>query len=223
MRLSLLLCLTMAASVEARPFQWPWSRTAQQTEQKEDRHFRLPWNSRAKEQQRLNAVVQPKPTSREEEIMRPDITKQFNLGSAKFGSGMSVTGKKAATSEFYFENKTRTKSFATSALVTKPAWGSDSKFATKSAETKESWFARLTARTKSYETRESRDANKGLQGRVVPGSDKNFVARGRRQADLDRNGAAGILPGGDRDAGQSWAGDVKPLSIQDVRSLLNKN
>jgi hypothetical protein len=222
MRLFLLPLLAMAASLEARPFHWPWSSgDTKQTEQKEASHFRLPWNSRAKEQQRLNAAVQPKPTSREEEIMRPDITKQFNLGSAKFGSGMSVTGKKAATSEFYFEDKTRTKSFATNALGAKPAWGTDSKFATKSADTKESWFARLTARTKSYETGESRDANKGLQGRALAG--KDFEARGRRQADIDKNGAPGMTSGGERDGGQSWAGDLKPLSIQDVRTLLNKN
>ncbi|MEO6785216.1 MAG: hypothetical protein ABI318_03695 [Chthoniobacteraceae bacterium] len=222
MRLSLLLWLATAASLEAQPFHWPWS-SGSTTEKKEARHFRLPWNSRATEQRRLNAAVEPKPTSREEQILRPDTTKAFNLGSAKFGSGQSVTGKKAATSEFYFQNKTRTKAFATSAVAAKPAWGTDSKFATRSAETKESWFARLTAHTKSYETRESRDANKGLQGRVLPGSDKSFVARGRRQAELDKNGAAGITMGGDREGGQSWGGDVKPLTIQDVRTLLNKN
>ena len=46
---------------------------------------------------------------------------------------------------------------------------------------------------------------------------------GRRQAELDKNGAAGITMGGDREGGQSWGGDVKPLTIQDVRTLLNKN
>lgn len=221
MRFSLLLWLATVASLEAQPLRWPWSKAS--AEKKEAWHFHLPWNSRATEQKRLNAAVEPNPGSREEQILRPDTTKAFNLSSAKFGSGMSVTGKKAATSEFYFENKTRTKTFATGAVVTKPAWGTDSRFATKSADTKESWFSKLTARTKTYETYESRDAKKGLQGRAVPGSDKNFVARGRRQAELDRNGAAGIPPGGDRDFGQSWSGDVKPLTIQDVRTLLNKN
>lgn len=226
MRFSLLLLLATAACplcAEARPFHWPWSRTAEQQEQKEAQHFRLPWNSRTKEQQRLNAATAPKPTSREEQILKPDMTKEFNPSSAHFGSGLSVTGKKAATSGFYFVNKTRTKSFETQNFATKQAWGGDSKYATKSAETKESWFARLTAPTKTYATRDSSDANRGLQGRVLPGSEKNFVARGRRQAELDRNGASGIPMGGDRDSGQSWSGEVRPLSIQDVKTLLNKN
>ena len=226
MRLSLLLLLATAACplcAEARPFHWPWSRTAEQQEQKEAQHFRLPWNSRAKEQQRLNAATAPKPTSLEERLMKPDMTKEFNPNSAHFGSGLSVTGKKAATSGFYFVNKTRTKSFETRNFATKQAWGGDSKYATKSAETKESWFARLTAPTKTYGTRESRDANKGLQGKVLPGSERKFVAIGRRQAELDKNGASMMPLGGERDMGQSWSGDLKPMSIQDVKTLLNKN
>ncbi len=195
----------------------------EQQEKKTTRLFRLPWNSRTKEQSRLNAAMAPKPTSREEEIMRPDITKEFNPNSANFGSAYTQAGKKASTGAFYFVKKTETKSFDTKSFATKEAWGAKSKYETKAAETKESWFARRTALTKAYTTRESSDANKNLQGRALPGSEKQFVARGRRQAELDKNGAAGIPMGGDRDGGQSWSGEVRPLSIQDVKTLLNKN
>jgi hypothetical protein len=196
---------------------------AEHQEKKESRLFRLPWNSRTTEQARLNAATAPKPTSREEQVMKPDLTKEFNPSTANFGSGRSVMGKKAATGEFHFVDRTRTKSFPTKEVATKQAWGTSSQYETKTAETKESWFARLTAATKTYTTRESADANKNLQGRELPGSDKKFVARGRRQAALDANGAAGVPAGGDRDMGQSWSGEVRPLSIQDVKSLLNKN
>ncbi len=159
--------------------------------------------------------------------MKPDTTKQFNLASANFGSGRTITGGKAATSEFQFVNKTRTKAFETGTFATKPAWGTDSKFTTKTAETKESWFARKTAPTKTYATNETWDANKGLQGQVLPGSERKFLVRGRRQAEYDADRAEGKAPkvsfGGDRDNGQSWSGDVRPLSIQDVKQLLNKN
>ena len=155
--------------------------------------------------------------------MKPDLTKEFNPATANFGSGRSITGSKAHTNAFFFVNKTQTKKFETGAFTTKKAWGTDSQFATKAAPTKESWFARLTAPTKAYATRESSDANKGLQGKVLPGSEKKFVARGRRQAELDSNGSSRIPMGGDRDGGQSWSGDLKQMSIQDVKDLLNKN
>ena len=241
MRLPLLLLLALAACptvVVAQPFHWPWSKRTsevqmgqgqpmEQQEKKTARRFPLFGNSRTKEQQRLNAATSAKPTSLEERIMKPDITKEFNPSSANFGSGRSITGKKAATSAFHFENKTRTKTYETGTFATKKAWGSDSQYATKTAETKESWFARKTAPTKTYATRETWDANKGLQGQVLPGSDRKFVAIGRRQAEYDADRAAGKAPkvmvGGDREAGQSWSGEVRPLSIQDVKSLLNKN
>ncbi len=248
MRLSLLLVLATAmcpACVEARPFQWPWSKRAAGAEvqaaqpemaqpqsvqpAKQGLFGRLfgVGNSRAKEQARLDAAMAPKPTTRDEQILRPDITKEFNPSAANFGSGRSLTGKAAATNEFYFENKTRTKAFETKGIGTKEAWGMQSKYETKAAPTKESWFSRLTAKTKTYDTRESRDAKKGLQGSVLPGSDQKFAARGRRQAELDADRAEGRAPklplGGDREGGQSWNGDLKPLSIQDIKTLLNKN
>jgi len=155
--------------------------------------------------------------------MRPDLTKEFNLGSANFGSGRSLSGKPMATGEFHFVNRTQTKSFDTREFATKEAWGAKAKYETKAVETKESWFARRTAPTKTFATRESSDANKNLQGKALPGSDKKFVARGRRQAELDKNAAAAMPLGGDRESGQGWSGEVKPLTIQEVKMLLNKN
>ena len=245
MRLPLLI-LAMAACpmhAEARPFRWPWSRAgkeqAQQhrelveqgqqqaaetrVEKKKMRLFPLFQTSRSREQQRLNAATTPKPTSRDDQIMKPDMTRAFNPSAANFGSGLSLTGKPAAAGTFHFVDRTRTKSFEAGTFAPKQAWGSDSKFATKSMPVKASWFSRLTAPTKTYATRESRDAGRGLQGATLPGSEKKFVAIGRRQAEMDRNGSAMMPVGGERESGQSWSGDLKPMSIQDVKSLLNKN
>ena len=245
MRLTLLLVAIAACPMHAgaQPFRWPWSKAGQQqaqehrqlaeqgqqqaaearVEKKKMRLFPLLQTSRSKEQQRLNAATASKPTTREQQVMKPDLTRQFNPSAANFGSGLSLTGKPAATNTFHFANNTRTKSFETGAFATKQAWGGDSKFATKSMPTKPSWFSRLTAPTKTYATRESRDAGRGLQGATLPGSEKKFLAIGRRQSELDRNGASVMPMGGGRDMGQSYSGDVRPMSIQDVKSLLNKN
>ncbi len=225
MRFTLLILLATAAGLEAKPWQWPWSNrtTEPKTDQKIDKRFALFPNSRSREQQRLNEVTSPKPTSRAEEVMQLDRTKEFNPSAANFGSGRSVTGKSASTGTFHFVNRTQTKSFETKGIFAKGATGTDGQFATKSALTKESWFARLTASAKTYDTRASSDANRGLQGGTLPSAEKKFVARGRRQAELDKNGAAGVPFGADRDSGQSWSGEVRPLSIQDVKTLLNKN
>jgi hypothetical protein len=221
MRLFLLLWLLMGGCLNAAPFHWPWSNRT--TDQNQTKSFHWPWNTRTKEQNRLNAAMEPKQTSREEQILRPDITKAFNPAAAKFGSGYSAAGKKAGTGEFYFVSKTQAKTFTTHAFSTKEESAANLKYETKAAETKESWFAHRAMTAKTYATRESSDANKNLQGHEVPGAEKKFVARGRKQAELDKNGAAVVPLGGDRDAGPSWSGDLKPMSIQDVRTLLNKN
>ena len=182
----------------------------------------LPWNSRTKEQARLNAAVSPKPENREAEILRPDVTKSFDPRAANFGSARSFRTTAARTNEFYLVDKTRTKSFATREFGTKGAWGANTGYATKEAPTKESWFSKLTARTKSYPTRENWEAGKKSETRALPGGDRAFFAKGRRQAALDKDGAAGQAIGGDRLGGQSWSGDLKPLTIEDVKTLLNK-
>jgi hypothetical protein len=183
----------------------------------------LPGNSRAKEQTRLNAATEPEPRNRQEEIMRPDEGKEFNLQSANFGSGRKISTGAARTNEFYFVDKTRTKSFATRDFTTKDASNIEKGFTTKEMPVKESWFSRLASGTKSYSTKEHPETDKVSETRALPGGDRAFLAKGRRQAALDSSGAKGMPQGGDRLGGESWSGDLKPLTIQDVKKLLNRN
>jgi hypothetical protein len=183
----------------------------------------LPWNSRTHEQARLNAATEPEPRTREEEILRPNASKEFNPRSANFGSGRSFSTKGAGTNEFHFVDKTRTKSFATREFGTKGVWDSGTSYATKVAPTKESWFSRLTAGSKSYATKESREAGKEATTRALPGGDRPFLVQGRKQGELDNKGAAAMPMGGERVGGESWSGDLKPLTIQDIKTLLNRN
>jgi hypothetical protein len=229
MRLFLLLWLLMAGCLKAEPlfwpFHWPWSKGA--AEKREAWHFRLPWNSRTNEQSRMNAALSPKPTTREEELMHPDITKEFNPSAAHFGGAFSTGKTELATGEFHFEDRTRTKTFTTRGFSTTEAAGMSATYETKAAPTKESPLSHRGVPVKTYATRESADANKTVRTQTLPDADKKFPARGRRQAEIDADVAAGRAPkmplGGDRDSGQSWSGDARPMTIQEVKALLNKN
>jgi hypothetical protein len=175
-------------------------------------------NSRAQEQARLNAVTGSGGESGLDRIMRPDPAKTFDPGSANFGRTRPFATKGALTNEFHFEDRTRTKSFATRDFTTGEARLEKGGFDTKAVPTKESWFSGLTARSKDYPTKESRDAGKTTETRALPGADRTYTPRGRRQASLDKNGGAAQPVGA-----ESWSGELKPLTIQDVKALLNRN
>ena len=180
-------------------------------------------NTRAVEQMRMREVTRGEVTSvRGAEILVADPTKEFNPSTARFGRPASVGTKSASSNEFYFVDKTRTKDFATRDFTTKGAWMGDLKYGTKEARTKESWFSKKTARTKSFDTKEARDASKTAATRALPGGDRAFLVQGRRQADLDTNGRD-KMPFGTTDMGPSWSGELKTLTIDDVKGLLNKN
>jgi hypothetical protein len=181
-------------------------------------------NTRALEQVRMRAVTSGDANSaRGAEVVVADPNKVFDPASARFGGARSLGGKSASTTEFHFIDHTRTKGFGgTKDFNTKGAWMGDAKFATKSAPTKASWFGGRSARVKSYDTKEARDASKSAATRALPEGDRKYAAQGRKQAQLDANGRD-TLPFGTHDMGPSWSGELKPLTIEDVKGLLNKN
>jgi hypothetical protein len=181
-------------------------------------------NARAEEQRRMNALTSgawDSASARGDEVLAPK-PKEFNMGALRGGPNRAFPGKAASTNEFYFVDKTRTKDFATREYTSKGAWMGDMKYGTKEARTKESWFAKKSARTKTFDTKDARDASKTATTRALPGGDRSFLAQGRRQADLDATGRDKI-PFGTTDLGPAWSGDLKPLTIDDVKGLLNKN
>lgn len=185
-------------------------------------------NSRALEQRRMNLISQYSDegiTARGAEVAIYDPEKTFDPRAARFGRAAMMGSKSAQTNEFNFVDRVRTKDFATREHITKTAWTGDLKFETKAAPVRDSWLSRLTARTKTFDTSQSKSqfSDKSATTRALPGSDKPFLVKGRRQADYDRNGAGAQAMGGDRMDGQSWTGDLRPLTIEDVKKLLNKN
>lgn len=180
-------------------------------------------NTRALEQVRMRAVTSGDAASeRGAQVLVADPTKEFDPSTARFGRPGTVGTKEARTSVFHFEDRVRTKSFASKEYAAKTAWMGDAKFATKEAPTKTSWFARKSATTKSYDTREAYDATKTSATRALPGGDRQFLVQGRTQAKLDATGRQ-TIPFGTTTSGPSWSGDLKALTIDDVKSLLNKN
>ena len=179
-------------------------------------------NTRAVEQVRMNEVEGGE-SHRGSEIMMPNQNKTFDTRAANFGTASAIGSRQARTGEFHYEDRMRTKSFGTRDFSTKGATMVDTKYETKAAPVKESWFSRITARTKKYETREAQGVSKTAETRALPGGDKAYFVNGRKQGIYDSKGAAAMAQGGDRSDGQSWSGDLKPLSIEDVKKLLNKN
>ena len=181
-------------------------------------------NTRALEQVRMRTVTSGDASSvRGAEVLIADPNKEFNMGALRTGLNRAFDGKAASTNEFHFVDRARTKGFGgTKDFNTKGAWLGDAKFATKAAPTKSSWFGGRTARVKGYDTKEARDASKVAAVRALPEGDRAFVAQGRRQAQLDANGRE-MIPMGNHDMGPSWSGELKPLTIEDVKGLLNKN
>lgn len=180
-------------------------------------------NARAVEQRRMRAITSGDVASqRGAEVMIPNQEKVFDPNTARLGARRGFAGKAAQTTEFHFVDRTRTRAFASKEFSTEGAWMGNAKFATKDAPTKTSWFARRTAPVKDYETRYARDASKSSATRALPDGERPFLVEGRTQAKLDATGRQ-TIPFGTTTAGQSWSVDLKPLTIEDVKWLLNKN
>lgn len=152
-----------------------------------------------------------------EEIERPDTTREFALGAANFGGPKTVHTNAARTKEFQYQNRTQTKEFRTAGYTTKGSWLGNFRYETKAAEIKTAPEAKKSARTRTFATRESPDANREARTRALPEGNRPFLVQGRRQAEFDTKGPASQAPT------QSWEGDLKPLTVEDVKKLLNKN
>lgn len=186
-------------------------------------------NSRAIEQRRMNYVTQGEPlygtgvSARAAEIAILDPDKEFNPTAARFGRASQFGSKEAPSNTFNFVDRVRTRDFHTKDYASKSAWMGDAKFATKDAPTRESWFSRLSARTKTYNTRTAAVADKTASTRPLVEGERSFLNKGRRQAAYDTHGPNALNMPGESGGRQSWSGDLRPMTIQDVKSLLNKN
>jgi len=173
------------------------------------------------------AVAKEPPSSRKlsERLMQPDMEKQFNMNQlSPFGRSKSdFQARDANTKSFYIHQKYTPKGYDTKSFTTKTAWDSDFKFSTKAAPTKT--YETKAAPTKSAPVKDAREAGKTAATREFAEANRTTVFKGRNQALFDKEGPAAqakVGAGWGRE-GQSWSGNLKTLTVDDVREILNKN
>ncbi len=156
-------------------------------------------------------------SARGAEVMVPDYAKEFNPTTARFGNRSADSDKAARTGEFRFTERFRTKEFASKEFGAKSAWLGKLNFATKEAPTKGAREAGKTASTKSYDTEAAREAGKTAALPIVPDGERKFL--GKESDRMKR----GINPEDQAKFENTWRGELQPLTVEDVKKLLNKN
>jgi hypothetical protein len=120
--------------------------------------------------------------------------------------------------DFYFTQKTSTKEYGTHGFSgSKSTWFGDFQFSTKDASSKGRYEipnAEKKADTKTMAVADAREQDKAMATSSFANADRPYLGReaGRVHKPLPPNRA----PVG-------WTGDLKPMTIDDVRTLLNKN
>jgi hypothetical protein len=149
----------------------------------------------------------------------PNSNLTYDTNQSAFGSRSAGTSKVAKTGDF------STRSFLSREFISKPYGGTE----------KRSWFASLFFPAKSantsgkYEipnagqpygvkdaaTKEARDAGKVAGTSAFAATDLQYLKRNRFDASIK------AAPPQDKTVG--YTGDLRPMTIDDVRELLNKN
>lgn len=149
----------------------------------------------------------------------PNSNITYDTSQSAFGNHSAPSGKAVKTSDF------NTRSFMAREFISKPYAGTE----------KRSWFASLFFPAKSastsgkYEipnatqpygtrdapTKEARDAGKVSATNAFAATDLQYLKRNRFDTSIK------AAPSQDKTVG--YTGDLRPMSIDDVRELLNKN
>lgn len=179
------------------------------------------------------------------EAARPDSAKVFDLRQSMFGGkSASQTDKSKATKDFQFDQKVRLKEYGTGGFWgTKKSALGDAKFAAKSARTEGKYvIPNVDKRTgdKTASVKEAREANQTMATRGLPDGKRPFLGRENDKARTpvdpataaNWRGSSETVTGGSHDivrAGRhaltpiERTSELKELSIDDVRDILNKN
>jgi hypothetical protein len=155
-------------------------------------------------------------------INRPDLGQSFDLNKSAFGSNRTVSTGTARIKGFFLPARFRMKSFQSKDFAgSKASQYAGQGYATAGAPTRGKYEipnAKTKAATKTQLVSDARESSKSMStARYAPG-DAGYKFRGRSQDVLDKeHGGVGVSPI------VGYGGDMRPLSIDDVRDLLNKN
>jgi hypothetical protein len=154
-------------------------------------------------------------------LMKPNMEQEFDTRQSRFGNRSSVKAKPARTKSFNPSQNYSAKSFRSKEYGgTKTAWSGDFRQVDKKAPTKGRYEVANATRevpVKTKDVADARESNKGAGTREYAGL-RSFWKRGRSQDRFDKEGG---LPQDEKPVG--WTGELKPMTIDDVRELLNKN
>ena len=193
----------------------------------------LEGNSRMAEQRRLLAVERGDAGSqRGAEILVIDPHKAYDPSRSAVGSRTYNAGG-ARTKEFYFNQKTNPGSYRTRDFYgAKSAAAGEKKFATREANSRGQYEipnANKAAETKTAPTKEAWDAGKTAETKNLRDGRREFLGRESRKVRQGVDPATmGDWHGGGENVTNAASSvekfsTLKPLSIDDIRELLNKN
>jgi hypothetical protein len=179
------------------------------------------------------------------EMLIVDPDKSFNLKSMSTGSSRTFNTGSANVKEFNYVQKVTTKSYKAGGF-----WGSkqaafaDQRFATRAARASGNYEipnATKKADTKTAATKEAREANLAMTVQTLPDGSRQYLGKEAKKLKTPvdpkeaanwRGAATMITTGGE--IGQSTGGrkyvtpverygQMKEISIEELRDLLNKN
>jgi len=176
-------------------------------------------NSRALERRRMLVVENGAVNSqRGAEIFVPDPGKAFDPAKATASATRGYTTGAARTNDYEAANhQFRSDTYRTRDFETKTNSAAGRTYATADAPTTGKYAIPNGSKkygTKSSATKESSDANKTAATQSVWDAQRPYLGAEsqKMQTTLDKSKAP---PG--------WTGDVKPMTIDDIRDLLNKS
>jgi hypothetical protein len=160
----------------------------------------------------------PAPSRNRQVVGEPDLTREFNVQQlSPFGRSKSEFQVRGAnTNSFYFQQKFQPKGYQTQSFETKGSRYTDFKFSTKDAQTKS--FETKAAPVKTAPVKDAREGSKTAATREFSDANRTSAFKGRNQALFDKEG-----PAAQSKIGPSWSGDLKTLTVEDIREILNKN
>ena len=203
-------------------------------------------NTRVVESRRMKALDYGDAGSeRGAEVLVLDKYKAFNLAGAVTGSTRSYKTGSAQMKDFNYVQKVTTGSYHTRGFLgSKQSAFSDQRFATRAARTTGNYEipnATKQAGTKTAPTQEAREANLAMAVHTLPDGRRQYLGKEKKKMETSvdpkeaanwRGANAMVTTGGE--IGQSKGrrryitpteqiGQMKELTIEDLRELLNKN
>lgn len=164
-----------------------------------------------------SVLAQKQEKTLEERILgKPDQTKVFDVRQGSAFGTQSFQASTARVKNFYFTQKFAPKDYDTRAYGTKSTWFGDFKFSTKEAGTKGNYEipnAAKKADTNALPVNDARENSKTMPTAAYGKRDRSYLGP-------EANRIHRPVPANER---VGWSGDLRPMTIDDVRELLNKN